>query len=367
MAASSIGRVAYVSKTGLDTNDGRTPATAKLTITAALTIGATNVYVGDGIYVETVKVTPRTHIWAGLGVPTGFGTDVKAPADAANCIEFPKGGEFSGIHGITTTGSGPYWNGAGVLLTGTGHHVEDWLHQNLDGTATKDFGGSGLLMSYAEGCLLQNYKVQECRVGVHFMREACSSVLMVGRGSRCYTDLWIDGSPSPVQAGGAMPQGIHIADFKAVAGKSCATETPVPGTSTGYALLADAHIDTGAFATSMFFTGLDADETNQAGPPGSECRGLLRLQDSTLLNCNSSPEMMLELGGMGNVLDGFKNLYSLTVSGDDNNVRDLRNIGAMRAASFAVTGVRNRVSILRSGPGATSNIGPGNYDLTPVT
>jgi hypothetical protein len=120
-------------------------------------------------------------------------------------------------------------------------------------------------------------------------------------------------------------------------------------------------LNPGRYATNITFNQLDANET-VAGSLFPVATGKLLLQNSTLNQCVTSPEMGLEVGGIGNVIDGFYNQYQLIVSGTQHHVRDLKNVGSLRAPYFGITGTQVRYSVLRNVSGGKVVVAAGNME-----
>lgn len=350
-------RIGYVSKGGNDSNDGCSWASAKLTIQAAVNAGKFLIYIGAGDFVETVTITNQIMLLGTSGSTGSFGTVVVAPSASANCIQMT--GDRSTVLNIGTRGSGTTWTGAGVYIHGNQNSVINHSHINLDNTATKDFGGVGLLTSHAEGNTVINGYYHECRVGMQWRRETASSTFINIAASLCYCDFWIDGSSDGT--GGAMPQGNTVMKFKGVAAKAPTTDVPQVGTPYGYVWLADQSA-TGSDATAnCTFIDIDLDETNQSGFP--LCNALVYTEHCSFIGCDSSPETTITFSGKRNTIHHFYNQYHFVLSGTNNYVYDFLNVGSLHAAVFTVTGTDNRIVGFYNNVvgGCTYSVGSGNY------
>lgn len=75
---------AFVSKSGNDANDGRTPQTAKLTVAAALAIASTDwrVDVGPGFYTEAATITVPTNVHVDAETSDFTGSVILSPGSA---------------------------------------------------------------------------------------------------------------------------------------------------------------------------------------------------------------------------------------------------------------------------------------------
>ncbi len=168
-------KIMYVSKSGNDANSGLQPNSAKLTINAALTaIGRGKIYIGAGIFSETVDLTGKYQIMLigqGGGGSPNQGTVIQAPNATASCLVLSGTGGLHVVQSITLQG---YQTGdayTGTLLDyqgGQGYCVfrDMYLYGLFNGVDGGVYGGTGLHVKNTENNIFENFNITQCNIGL---------------------------------------------------------------------------------------------------------------------------------------------------------------------------------------------------------
>ncbi len=175
-AYASGDKILFVSKAGSDSNNGRSPDAAKLTIMAAITAlgGRGKINIGAGIFSETVDLTGCYQIMLsgqGGGGSPNQGTVIQAPNATASCMYLSGTGGLHVVENITMQG---YQTGnvyTGTLLDyagGQGYCVfrNIYLYGLFTGVDGGVYGGVGLHVKNTENNIFENFNITQCNVGM---------------------------------------------------------------------------------------------------------------------------------------------------------------------------------------------------------
>lgn len=164
--------VCYVRKTGSDSNDGSSPATAKLTIQAginAVNAGGT-VDVGPGTYNEDVTITPTqngiTLQGAGIDTTTILGT--KGPGASVGNSLYLAGTTNVVVDGLTVTrdGNNPAdWNAVSPALNNWGVNISNGSGNTLQNSKVTG-NRNGVYIESSTNTVIQNNIIDFNRTGV---------------------------------------------------------------------------------------------------------------------------------------------------------------------------------------------------------
>lgn len=300
----------YVSATGNDSNNGRSPGESFLTIGAAISALAGNggeIIVGSGTYIETLSGLPAGIRIRGVGrAPTGASTVIQAPSAGANCITLTTGNVF--FDNIVTQGFPGTWTGVGWSLDGCSNsHFRDCAHYNAGSdTVNATYGGTAVQIQNSEGNHWEDFNFTRPRVAFYLVDEASTNYFESITGSGAYsTTLKIAG----VSGGNTF----HA--FKTTGG----------GGTTDC-------LDIGGGGDNRFIA-VDCDESP------SVRTWTISSNNNRMFGCVTSPNTGLTISGDKNILIGHKvNGEALRITGKG-NVVELVEVGF--TGSVIDTGANN--------------------------
>lgn len=167
-------KVVYVTKSGNDSNDGLSPATSFLTVTAAIAaVGRGRVEVGAGIFVERVDLTGLygIHINAVFANDTSAGTVIQAPSAGSAAMYLSSNGGGHVIENLSLKGSGATYTG-NVLDYAGGQGNCVFRNIRISGNVSDavcqagTYGGVGLHVKNTEDNLFENIQLDHCNLGL---------------------------------------------------------------------------------------------------------------------------------------------------------------------------------------------------------
>lgn len=337
--------VTYLVSTGGSdsTGDGLTWNTAFRTIQHAVTALAAHdggrVLVAPGVYDETVTISLGYIEIRGSGGNDGpFGTVIRAPSVAANCVTFTGGQSFVTLRDICTKSYSSNWTGVGVDMSAQTfqcglincRHVSDF--PTPQGTK----GGIGLFVN-GESNFATNYSVSLAKIAIQMGTQAVGFTLLSGASSGCYQDL-VTGIVTAGQAG-TDSTGHLFMRWKA-------TSNPALGQTvvdlSGGPNFADQMTHLGAHT----FINCDFSEGDNSGGNYS-----LHVNNSrnTFINCAASPQTNWLIDGDENTFINCKAQAGFTINGNRNSVHRL-----LPSSALVINGSLNFIG--PQGGGNTFNV-----------